>query len=294
MQLSGKRSLTLLIMMPVLLLVELAIGWGIFTNVKRTTAIEADINKLNQYLITNTKYISGGESAQRGYLLTADTKFYDTYINDIKEWVKNEEYYHTLPDNLKRVEANEIEWLSRQKISDLGLAIQLYNKGDKISSTVLIKAGYSALTDSIRAKSTRLSAETGNAIIVQRNRQYKLIYAFFAVIAVLIVFSLILAWITYIAFRDYTTNLEKTVQSLEAANQTLLQYNFNSYHSLKTPLRNINGFMQILQRKYQEQFDTEAKEYVQYITVAVKQLNTIIDNMRHQFLESDKDKDKDE
>ena len=262
MQLSGKRSLALLMMMPVLLLVELGIGWGIFTNVKRTAAIEADINKLNEYLITNNRYITGGEVAQRGYLLTGDTKFYDTYIDDVKEWVKNETYYHTLPASVKRLEVDEIEWMSRQKISDMGLAIQVYNGGDKISSTVLVKTGYSALTDSIRSKSTRLSVETGNAILTQRNRQYELIYAFFVVIALLIVFSLILAWITYKAFRDYTMNLEKTVQSLETANDTLMKYNFNSYHSLKTPLRNINGFMQLLEKKYEKQFDTEAKEWV--------------------------------
>ena len=274
--------------MPVLLLVELAIGWGIFTNVQRTTAIEADINKLNQYLIANTKYISGGESAQRGYLLTGDAKFYDTYIEDVKEWVNNEAYYHALPTSVKRLEVDEIEWMSRQKIADMGLAIQLYNRGDKVSSTALVKGGYNALTDSIRAKSTRLSVETGNAIVTQHNREYTLIYAFFVVIAALIVLSLILAWVTYIAFRDYTHNLEKTVQSLEAANQTLTQYNYNSYHSLKTPLRNIRGFMQLLGKKYENQFDAEAKEYAQFITEGVKQLNTIIEDMRHQFLESGK------
>ena len=279
-------------MMPVLLLVELGIGWGIFTNVKRTAFIETDINKLNQYLITNTKYISGGESAQRGYLLTGDAKFYDTYIEDIKAWVNNEAYYHTLPATVKRLEVDEIEWMSRQKIADMGLAIQLYNRGDKVSATALVKGGYNALTDSIRSKSTGLSVETGNAIITRHNREYALIYAFFVVIAVLIVLSLILAWVTYIAFRDYTNNLEKTVQSLETANQTLLQYNYNSYHSLKTPLRNIRGFMQLLGKKYENQFDAEAKEYAQFITEGVKQLNTIIEDMRHQFLESDETRQK--
>ena len=207
---------------------------------------------------------------------------------------KNETYYHTLPASEKRLEVDEIEWMSRQKITDMGLAIQLYNRGDKGSSTVLVKEGYHALTDSIRSKSTRLSVETGNAVNIQRDREYTLIYAFFSVIAVLIVLSLILAWITYIAFRDYTMNLEKTVQSLKTANETLLQYNYNSYHSLKTPLRNINGFLQLLEKKYQKQFDTEAKEYIQFVTKGVKQLNTIIDDMRHQFLESDNSNKKNE
>jgi light-regulated signal transduction histidine kinase (bacteriophytochrome) len=102
----------------------------------------------------------------------------------------------------------------------------------------------------------------------------------------LIVFSLILAGLTYIAFRDYTRSLEATVKSLEEANETLLKYNFNSYHSLKTPLRNINGFLQLLEKKYKAQFDEEAKEYMNFIIEGVKQLSIIIDDMRHKFLES--------
>jgi CHASE3 domain sensor protein len=287
MKLRGKRGLALLLIMPVLLTVELAIGWGIFTNVRQNTVIDANIDKLDQYLVSNTRYVTGGESAQRGYLLSGDPKFYETYVADIREWVKNEDYYRTLPNEIKQKEVDDIERFSRQEISDMDLAVHLYNKGDTLAAVALVKAGYNnGLIDSIRTKSTRLRNETGNAVVTLKHREYRLIYAFFILISVLIVFSLILAWLTYIAFRDYTKNLETTVKSLEEANETLLEYNYNSYHSLKTPLRNIIGFMQLIEKKYSEQFDAEAKEYVHFIGDGIKQLNTIIVDMRRKFLES--------
>ena len=287
MQLNGKRSLALLMVMPVLLLVELGIGWGIFINAQQTARIQSDNNKLDIYLVTNTKYIAAAESAQRGYLFTADIKFYENYIVDIREWAKNEEYYHTLPAAVKHKEVDQIELMSRQKISDMSLSIRRYNQDGKDSSIAIGKSGYSnGLADSIGSKSTRLRYQTGNAILTERNKEYALISAFFTVIAFLIVFSLILAGLTYIAFRDYTRSLEATVKSLEEANETLLKYNFNSYHSLKTPLRNINGFLQLLEKKYKAQFDEEAKEYMNFIIEGVKQLSIIIDDMRHKFLES--------
>jgi signal transduction histidine kinase len=167
------------------------------------------------------------------------------------------------------------------------LSIRRYNQDGKDSSIAIGKSGYSnGLADSIGSKSTRLRYQTGNAILTERNKEYALISAFFTVIAFLIVFSLILAGLTYIAFRDYTRSLEATVKSLEEANETLLKYNFNSYHSLKTPLRNINGFLQLLEKKYKAQFDEEAKEYMNFIIEGVKQLSIIIDDMRHKFLES--------
>ena len=188
----GKRSLALLLVMPVLLLVELGIGWGIFKNVKETTAIESNVNKLDLYLITNTKCISNSESAQRGFLLTGDLKFYDTYLISIMEWVKNENYYHTLPAIVKHKEVDEIEQLSQQKINYMALPIQLYARGYKDSAAAIVNAGNSnGLTDSIRAKSNRLHDATAAAIVTERDREYKLIYAFFTVIAILIALSLL-------------------------------------------------------------------------------------------------------
>ena len=141
MEMKGKRSLALLLVMPVLLLVELGIGWGIFKNVKETTAIESNVNKLDLYLITNTKCISNSESAQRGYLLTGDLKFYDTYLISIMEWVKNimSKSVSWLSNNQKVPveDRKEIMNIFRSDFFDLNNIIQIYQMYSNVITFLL-------------------------------------------------------------------------------------------------------------------------------------------------------------
>ncbi len=289
MKMNGKRSLLLLMIIPVLLLVQLGIGMGIYAKIKRTAVIEANNNKLDLYLRTNTKYISYSESALRGYLITDDQKYYENYKSYLDEWKKNESYYDSLPPEVKRKEVIEIKAVSLKKLDVMALTFQLFNAHDKDSALILVKSGLGQiLMDSLRSKSTFLRTEIGGEITTERNGEYQLLYIFFAVVAGLITFSLILAWLTYKAFNQYTASLEGMVTSLEAANEKMLQYNYNSYHSLKTPLRNITGFLQLLEKKYTGQLDAEAKEYIHYIIDGVTQLGAIIVDMRRNYLESEK------
>ena len=76
-KLSHKRVLLLLIITPLLLVIELVIGFLVYTNIQSANKTEATNAKLDLYLRTNSKYISYAGSAQRGYLLTGETKFRD-------------------------------------------------------------------------------------------------------------------------------------------------------------------------------------------------------------------------
>ena len=290
-KINGKRSFLLLLVIPVLLFVQLGIGLGIYTKIKRTSLIEANNNKLDLYLRTNTKYISYSESALRGYLITDDRRYYENYKSYLEEWRKNEAYYDSLPPEVKRQELFEIKSISLKKLDVMALTFQLYNAHDKDSASNLVKSGSGqVLMDSLRSKSTSLRTKISDEITGERNGEYQLLYIFFAVVAGLIAFSIILAWVTYKAFNQYTESLEKTVASLEEANEKMLRYNYNSYHSLKTPLRNITGFLQLLEKKYSSHLDAQAREYVHFITEGVTQLGAIIVDMRRKYLEPEKPK----
>jgi CHASE3 domain sensor protein len=292
MKLTGKRGLVLLMIMPVLLILQLGMAWNIFRNTKHLAKIEANYNKIDLYLRTNTKYISNGESAQRGYLLTSDKTFYKTYNLDFDEWKKNLDYYDTLPAEIKLQALVDIRNLSCKKFEEMGWTIRMYNSGDKDSSLNIVKTGYGKLLmDSIRSKSTLVRNKINADILAERTHEYTLIYAFFLGVIFLIVFSLFSTWMTYVALRSYTQTLENTVISLKESNERMSKYNYDSYHSLQTPLRNIVGFQQLLEKKYGLQLDTEARDYIHFITDGVKQLHTIIADMRHKYLESKEDRD---
>jgi chemotaxis family two-component system sensor kinase Cph1 len=138
--------------------------------------------------------------------------------------------------------------------------------------------------DSLRVKSLNLRNKLNDEVTTERARERHLLYAFFAIIAVLIVLSVFIIWLIYKAFGAYTKKLEDMIAELEQANVQMLQYNYNSYHSLRTPLRNITGFLKLLSKKYDTQLDQEAREYITYVTEGVKQLSDIMVDMRRKYL----------
>jgi CHASE3 domain sensor protein len=290
MKLTGKRGMVLLMVMPVLLIVQLGMAWNIFSNTKHLAKIETDYNEIDLYLRTNTKFIANGESAQRGYLLTGDKTFYKTYNLDFEEWKKNLDYNDTLTAEVKLQAIVEIQNLSRKKFDEMGWTIRMYNSGDKDSSLSIVKTGYGKiLMDSIRSKSALLRNKINTNILAERAHEYGLIYAFFLGVTFLIAFSLFSTWMTYVALRRYAQTLENTVISLKESNERMAEYNYDSYHALQTPLRNIMGFQQLLEKKYGLKLDAEARDYIHFIADGVKQLHTIIADMRHKYLESKKD-----
>ncbi len=63
------------------------------------------------------------------------------------------------------------------------------------------------------------------------------------------------------------------------SNTDLEQFAYIASHDLKTPLRSIGGFAQLIGRRYTEQLDEQAHEYLQFIFTNVNQLNNLIDDL---------------
>jgi CHASE3 domain sensor protein len=286
-KLSHRSILSLLLITPVLLVIELAIGYGIYRNIQSTNQAEEKNSRLDLYLRTNTKYISHIESAQRGYLLTGDSKFKDSINSDRNEVRKNEFYYDTLPADIKSLDISGIQMLSRRKLAEMALTIKLSDEDDMDSALAIIKtrAGVKMM-DSLRAATTSMRNQFAAQVTMHKARQNYLLSLFLGLITALFFFNLFLVWYTYRKFLDHTRDLEGMVASLRDANERMGQYTAASYHELKTPLRNISGFAQLLKRRYSHADDSsEENQFVQYITDGIKQMNQIINDMRGKYLD---------
>jgi CHASE3 domain sensor protein len=290
-KLSHKRVLLLLIITPLLLAIELVIGFLVYTNIQRANETEARNAKLDLYLRTNTKYISYAESAQRGYLLTGETKYRDSINFDFSEAKKNEEYYSTLPNEVKTANISAIQGTSRHKMERINLTIALYDAGKKDSALAIVKTGVgNKMMDSIRAASTAMRTELADQVSRQRKREIYLFSLFLGLIAVLIFFNLFMVWYTYRKFSQYTESLEQMVTSLQEANDRMAQYTAQSYHELKTPLRNINGFAQLLRRRHiTAAAGSDEDDFITQITDGIKQMNQTINDMRSKYLDKKED-----
>ena len=287
--LSHRNLLFLLFITPILLVIELVIGYVVYTNVQSINEEETKNTRLDTYLRTNSKYISYIESAQRGYLLTGEKKFRETIRTSLDELRKNKEYYDTLPADIRSRDISKIQALSDQKLAEMTYTLTLSDSGYRDSALAIVKTGIGkVLMDSLRAATTGMRNGFTEQVASHKKYENYLFSLFLGLIATLFFFNLFLVWYTYRKFLEYTGHLEQTVSSLRDANERMSQYTSMSYHELRTPLRNIGGFAQLLKRRYSNTVeDSEQNEFVNYITEGVRQMSQTINDMRSKYLGDD-------
>ena len=68
-------------------------------------------------------------------------------------------------------------------------------------------------------------------------------------------------------------------KQLELSNQDLQQFAYVASHDLKEPLRMINSYSNMLERKYNDLLDDNGKEFLHYIIDAVNRMGTLLDDL---------------
>lgn len=83
--------------------------------------------------------------------------------------------------------------------------------------------------------------------------------------------------------RKLNAELEKRVQlrteQLAAANKELESFSYSVSHDLRTPLRAIDGYSEILLKKYSQKFDRSGREKLSVIRQQVMQMNMLIEDL---------------
>ncbi|MEQ8702879.1 MAG: ATP-binding protein [Phaeodactylibacter sp.] len=74
--------------------------------------------------------------------------------------------------------------------------------------------------------------------------------------------------------------LEESNIKLRRSNQELNQFAYVAAHDLKSPLRNISGFVQLLRRRAKKKLDAEELEFIDFAVKGTQQLEKLIDDLQ--------------
>ena len=73
--------------------------------------------------------------------------------------------------------------------------------------------------------------------------------------------------------------LEKLNKELEESNQELDQFAYIASHDLREPLRTITNFIQLLEDKYRDTFNDEARQYMAFISEGAQRMKFLIKDL---------------
>lgn len=75
---------------------------------------------------------------------------------------------------------------------------------------------------------------------------------------------------------EHSIRLKKNLKALERSYKDLEQFSYIASHDLKSPLRTIASYAQLLKRRYEGQIDETADEFIRFIVMGANHMNDII------------------
>lgn len=92
-----------------------------------------------------------------------------------------------------------------------------------------------------------------------------------------------------IAISNLNKSLEKRAEELASSNEQLEQFAYVASHDLQEPLRMVSSFLQLLQKKYNDQLDETAQKYISFAVDGADRMKTLImDLLEYSRISSDK------
>lgn len=80
-------------------------------------------------------------------------------------------------------------------------------------------------------------------------------------------------------FRKFNKKLKNSNENLQQSNKELERFAYIASHDLKSPLRNIVSFVNLIERRYAHQFDENGNDYLDIIKTNARQMHHLVEDI---------------
>lgn len=245
------------------------------------------IKQINQLMAD----IGDAENAQRGYLVTGDTTFLQTYDAVITrlpdEFVLLRDLVRDNPSQQAAISNLDDLIDKKARILRLGIDTLANRKGiDNAEVKSLVGGEGRQQMYQIRTEVERMIA-TEESLLVQRadmletgtrmTKRWILLGNLLAAVLLLTAFFVILR---EIAQRKRTNRqLEASAAQLELTNKELESFSYSVSHDLRSPLRAIDGYSRMFEEDFADRLDAEGLRLLTVIRTSSKKMGQLIDDL---------------
>lgn len=81
--------------------------------------------------------------------------------------------------------------------------------------------------------------------------------------------------------QQYQRELEQLVADLEESNKRLEQFAYAASHDLQEPLRMVSSYLQLIDRRYEDELDEDGQEFLEYAVNGADRMREMIEGLLH-------------
>lgn len=243
-------------------------------NLQTILSSEREVDQTNRYIMKLEEGMAdmlNAETGGRGYLLTGNTIFLETY-NDALPRIKNhiQELRQISNAQSLKKETDKLQERINARIATLNQSLENRRRGVPVTEEHLL-TGQRQMNE-IRRIVQSLEDRLRNQSLTRRTKTNRSVITMYLGIISLSAINMFLSAIGYYLINR---DLRKRVKSEEKKNEFISV----ASHELKTPLTSIKAFTQLLARYYKDTPDQKAQEYLKRMEGQLNRLSTLVEDL---------------
>jgi signal transduction histidine kinase len=223
--------------------------------------------------------VRSAESGQRGYLLTGDPKYLDTYRTGITATAPIiAELKGEITDPAQQKALAGLEPLIERKFAELGETIRLYDAGQSAESLALVRSGVGLnLMTEIRA----MTEEEHRLFSLQASNSALTNGWLLGIDLIGLILIIVLAVISILVMRRSVEKERAYVGELERSNQELDDFAYIASHDLKEPLRGLFNHASFLLEDYKHKIDDDGVRRLNRLGQLCQRMERLINDLMY-------------